>query len=77
MSEPNPQAPVETISGQQEWEYELVEGKTAERVLSRCRRLGSQGWELVTVVPPIAEEERQTWRGFLKRPRAFDEGDEE
>jgi hypothetical protein len=73
VAEPQTPEATEIIVGQQEWEYHLVEGKTADRVVGKCRRLGTEGWELVSVTPPLADEERPTWRGFLKRPRAADE----
>lgn len=48
----------------QEWEYQVVSANTEQEVIDQANKLGSQEWELISVVKVQATP---AWRAFFKR----------
>ncbi len=48
----------------QEWEYQVVSANSEQEVIDQANKLGSQEWELVSVVKVQATP---AWRAFFKR----------
>jgi hypothetical protein len=60
----------EFIRSQQQWEYRCLEAPAAASLNDQLKDAGREGWELTSV---IYTTEADVWRGFLKRPRAYQE----
>jgi hypothetical protein len=60
----------EFIRAQQQWEYRRLEAPAAESLNDKLNDVGSEGWELTSVVHT---EGADVWHGFVKRPRAYPE----
>jgi len=63
---PTPTPPTPQPSGQN-WEYKLITSSTAPDLLTQANDLGSQGWELVSVVVDTTRPDK--YLGYLKRKK--------
>lgn len=61
-----PPGPTPQLSGQN-WEYKLITSTTAPDLLTQANDLGSQGWELVSVVVDTTRPDKYV--GYLKRKK--------
>jgi hypothetical protein len=50
---------------EQQWEYKLITANTEQDVTNQATKLGSDGWELVSV---IRASGTPAWKAFFKRP---------
>jgi hypothetical protein len=50
------------------WEHRIITAKDPQALADRANQLGSESWELVSVVQ-VLNDSRYSWAGFLKRPK--------
>jgi hypothetical protein len=55
-----------TISEEQQWEYKTINAASEQDVVDQANQLGSQNWEMVSVVKVSGTP---GWRAFFKRPK--------